>query len=106
MIERICQGCSNGWALPLITGVTGQDSAHLAEFILSKGYIVHGVKRRSSSFNTERIDRLIHDPHEEVLHIDPSRERERARRAWESHLARAKWLTEHGYRDLLRAAMH
>jgi hypothetical protein len=41
-----------------------------------------------------------------VLHIDPSREPERARRAWESHLARAKWMTEHGYRDLLRAAMH
>jgi hypothetical protein len=41
-----------------------------------------------------------------VLHIDPSREPERARRAWESHLARAKWMTEHGYQDLLRAAMH
>ena len=41
-----------------------------------------------------------------VLHIDPSQEPERARRAWESHLARAKWMTEHGYRDLLGAAMH
>jgi hypothetical protein len=41
-----------------------------------------------------------------VLHIDPSQEPDRARRAWESHLARAKWMTEHGYRDLLRAAMH
>jgi len=51
----------------LITGVTGQDGAYLAEFLLSKGYTVHGVKRRSSSFNTERIDHLIHDPHEEVL---------------------------------------
>jgi len=49
----------------LITGVTGQDGAHLAEFLLSKGYTVHGVKRRSSSFNTERIDHLIHDPHEQ-----------------------------------------
>src|SRR5205807_803278 len=48
----------------LIAGVTGQDGAYLAEFLLSKGYIVHGVKRRSSSFNTERIDPLIHDPHE------------------------------------------
>src|SRR4051812_49172354 len=48
----------------LITGVTGQDGAYLAEFLLSKGYTVHGVKRRSSSFNTERIDHLIHDPHE------------------------------------------
>ena len=41
-----------------------------------------------------------------VLHIDPSHEPACARRAWESHLARAKWMTEHGYRDLLRAAMH
>src|SRR5438046_5005870 len=48
----------------LIAGVTGQDGAYLAEFLLSKGYVVHGVKRRSSSFNTERIDHLIHDPHE------------------------------------------
>src|SRR5213596_2856759 len=49
----------------LITGATGQDGAYLSEFLLSKGYTVHGVKRRSSSFNTERIDHLIHDPHEE-----------------------------------------
>src|SRR5436190_6215910 len=49
----------------LIAGATGQDGAYLAEFLLSKGYIVHGIKRRSSSFNTERIDHLIHDPHEE-----------------------------------------
>ena len=49
----------------LIAGVTGQDGAYLAEFLLSKGYVVHGVKRRSSSFNTERIDHLIHDPHEQ-----------------------------------------
>src|SRR5262245_6213968 len=49
----------------LITGATGQDGAYLAEFLLSKGYVVHGVKRRSSSFNTERVDHLIHDPHEE-----------------------------------------
>jgi GDPmannose 4,6-dehydratase len=48
----------------LIAGVTGQDGAYLSEFLLSKGYVVHGVKRRSSSFNTERIDHLIHDPHE------------------------------------------
>src|SRR5205807_889178 len=48
----------------LITGVTGQDGAYLAEFLLSKGYTVHGVKRRSSSFNTARLDHLIHDPHE------------------------------------------
>ena len=48
----------------LITGVTGQDGAYLAEFLLDKGYDVHGVKRRSSSFNTERVDHLYKDPHE------------------------------------------
>jgi GDPmannose 4,6-dehydratase len=51
----------------LITGVTGQDGSYLAAFLLSKGYVVHGVKRRSSSFNTARIDNLIHDPHEEGI---------------------------------------
>ena len=49
----------------LITGVTGQDGAYLAEFLLDKGYEVHGVKRRSSSFNTSRVDHLYQDPHEE-----------------------------------------
>jgi GDPmannose 4,6-dehydratase len=48
----------------LITGITGQDGAYLAEFLLNKGYIVHGIKRRSSSFNTERVDHLYRDPHE------------------------------------------
>lgn len=48
----------------LITGVTGQDGMYLAELLLSKGYIVHGVKRRSSLFNTQRIDHLYQDPHE------------------------------------------
>ena len=48
----------------LITGVTGQDGAYLAELLLSKGYHVHGIKRRSSLFNTDRIDHLYHDPHE------------------------------------------
>ena len=48
----------------LIAGVTGQDGAYLTELLLSKGYLVHGIKRRSSSFNTARIDHLIHDPHE------------------------------------------
>lgn len=47
----------------LITGITGQDGAYLAELLLSKGYAVHGVKRRSSLFNTDRIDHLYHDPH-------------------------------------------
>jgi len=48
----------------LITGITGQDGAYLAEFLLKKGYFVHGLKRRSSLFNTDRIDHLYHDPHE------------------------------------------
>ena len=48
----------------LICGATGQDGAYLAEYLLGKGYVVHGMKRRSSSFNTERLDHLIHDPHE------------------------------------------
>jgi GDPmannose 4,6-dehydratase len=47
----------------LITGITGQDGAYLAEFLLDKGYIVHGIKRRSSLFNTDRIDHLYQDPH-------------------------------------------
>ncbi len=47
----------------LITGITGQDGSYLAEFLLKKGYIVHGIKRRSSSFNTHRIDHLYQDPH-------------------------------------------
>ena len=51
--------------IALITGVTGQDGAYLADFLLKKGYIVHGVKRRSSSFNTGRVDDLYVDPHEE-----------------------------------------
>ncbi len=49
----------------LITGVTGQDGSYLAEFLLAKGYIVHGIKRRASLFNTSRIDHLYRDPHEE-----------------------------------------
>jgi len=56
----------------LITGVTGQDGSYLAEFLLKKGYIVHGIKRRSSLFNTDRIDHLYQDPHVEhrnfILH--------------------------------------
>lgn len=49
--------------IALITGVTGQDGAYLAEFLLEKGYVVHGIKRRSSLFNTDRIDHLYQDPH-------------------------------------------
>lgn len=51
--------------IALITGVTGQDGAYLAEFLLNKGYIVHGLKRRASSFNTARVDHLYRDPHED-----------------------------------------
>jgi GDPmannose 4,6-dehydratase len=53
----------------LITGITGQDGAYLAELLLAKGYEVHGLKRRSSSFNTGRIDRLYQDPHEENVRL-------------------------------------
>ncbi|MCX2739232.1 GDP-mannose 4,6-dehydratase [Pontibacter anaerobius] len=53
----------------LITGVTGQDGAYLAELLLSKGYKVHGIKRRSSSFNTDRIDHLYQDPHEKNINF-------------------------------------
>lgn len=49
--------------IALITGITGQDGAYLADFLLSKGYVVHGIKRRTSLFNTDRIDHLYHDPH-------------------------------------------
>ena len=49
----------------LITGVTGQDGAYLSEFLLKKGYLVHGLKRRASLFNTARIDHLYQDPHVE-----------------------------------------
>lgn len=51
--------------IALITGVTGQDGAYLAEFLLNKGYVVHGIKRRASSFNTARVDHLYRDPHED-----------------------------------------
>ena len=49
----------------LITGITGQDGSYLAEFLLKKGYVVHGIKRRTSLFNTDRIDHLYQDPHVE-----------------------------------------
>ena len=49
--------------IALITGITGQDGSYLAEFLIKKNYEVHGIKRRSSSFNTGRIDHLYEDPH-------------------------------------------
>ena len=62
----------NEQKVALITGITGQDGSYLAEFLLKKGYIVHGIKRRSSLFNTDRIDHLYQDPHVEnrnlILH--------------------------------------
>ena len=58
--------------IALITGITGQDGSYLAELLLNKGYEVHGIKRRASSFNTDRIDHLYQDPHEKdrrfILH--------------------------------------
>ena len=54
---------SNAKKIALITGITGQDGSYLAEFLLDKGYIVHGIKRRSSSFNTQRVDHLYQEPH-------------------------------------------
>ena len=53
----------------LITGITGQDGAYLAEFLLNKNYEVHGIKRRASSFNTARIDHLYKDPHEKDVRL-------------------------------------
>lgn len=53
----------------LITGITGQDGSYLAEFLLARGYEVHGIKRRASSFNTDRIDHLYQDPHEKILRM-------------------------------------
>jgi GDPmannose 4,6-dehydratase len=59
---------TNKQKVALVTGITGQDGSYLAEFLLEKGYVVHGIKRRASSFNTERIDHLYQDPH--VNHRD------------------------------------
>jgi GDPmannose 4,6-dehydratase len=61
--SKTSQSGTSGAKVALITGITGQDGAYLAEFLLKKGYVVHGVKRRSSLFNTDRIDHLYQDPH-------------------------------------------
>lgn len=53
--------------IALLTGTTGQDGAYLSQLLLNKGYDVHGVKRRASSFNTDRIDHLYRDPHEDNI---------------------------------------
>ena len=52
--------------IALITGITGQDGAYLADLLLEKGYAVHGIKRRSSSFNTGRVEHIYADPHEKA----------------------------------------
>ena len=66
------QGEDPSGKVALITGITGQDGAYLAELLLEKGYEVHGIKRRASLFNTDRIDHLYQDPHEKdrnfILH--------------------------------------
>ena len=56
----------------LITGITGQDGSYLAEFLLAKGYEVHGIKRRASLFNTERIDHIYQDPHAPTPQLLPA----------------------------------
>ena len=53
----------------LITGITGQDGSYLAELLLKKNYIVHGIKRKSSSFNTKKVDQLYVDPHFRLIFI-------------------------------------
>ena len=55
--------CGKNMKKALITGITGQDGSYLAELLMSKGYEVHGIKRRASSFNTQRIDHIYEDPH-------------------------------------------
>src|ERR1700746_2842088 len=67
------QPAESGRKRALITGITGQDGSYLAELLLEKGYEVHGIIRRSSSFNTQRIDAIYEDPHEHdrrlILHF-------------------------------------
>src|SRR5436190_17062485 len=59
----------SGQKIALITGITGQDGSYLAELLLAKGYEVHGIVRRSSSFNTERIEHLYRDPHDPTTRL-------------------------------------
>ena len=73
----------------LITGITGQDGSYLAELLLDKGYEVHGIVRRSSTFGTERIDHLYIDAHEQdarmFLHYGEPRRRQRPHQAHQRH---------------------
>src|SRR5262249_15861193 len=66
-MKRLSSGTFMSKRVALITGATGQDGAYLAELLLNKGYIVHGIKRRSSSFNTGRVDHLYQDPHNQEM---------------------------------------
>ena len=69
-METLCNSvATQNMKVALITGITGQDGSYLAELLLEKGYIVHGIKRRSSSFNTQRIDHLYMDQHENNVNI-------------------------------------
>ena len=76
----------------LITGITGQDGSYLAEFLLAKGYEVHGIKRRSSSFNTGRLDSVYRDWHESTsrlfLHFADLRRLQQPRESCRRHSAR------------------
>jgi len=75
-------GIMNKPKVALITGITGQDGAYLAEFLLDKGYVVHGIKRRTSLFNTKRIDHLYQDPHVSDRRASiPATARSRSRRS-------------------------
>ena len=67
--------------IALITGVTGQDGAYLSDLLLNKNYEVHGIKRRSSSFNTSRIDHLYQDPHQD-RRCSPCRSRASLAQSW------------------------
>ena len=69
MSEELHTPKNTATKVALITGVTGQDGAYLAELLLKKGYEVHGIKRRSSLFNTDRIDHLYQDPHVDGRHF-------------------------------------
>jgi GDPmannose 4,6-dehydratase len=69
LIFAILKTSKESMKVALITGITGQDGAYLAEFLLKKGYFVHGIKRRSSLFNTDRIDHLYQDQHENNVHF-------------------------------------
>lgn len=90
----------------LVTGITGQDGAYLAEFLIEKGYEVHGIKRRASSFNSARIDHLYCDPHESGVRFrlhygDPSKARRQL--GWEPRISFEELVREMVAADLKEA---